>query len=185
MLNEYLEKTKLCIDSIKIHEQLIEKVVELCVNSIKDGNKIIFCGNGGSAADSQHLAAEFMGRFLIDRNPLPAISLTVDTSALTAIGNDYGYEKIFERQLKGIGKKGDILFGLSTSGNSVNIINAMNAASEIGITNISMTGNGGGEMGVLADYLINVESDETNHIQEAQIVLGHFICKLVEERLFL
>ena len=185
MLNKYLEKTKLCIDSIKSHEELIEKVAELCIESIKNGNKIIFCGNGGSAADSQHLAAEFMGRFLIDRNPLPALSLTVDTSALTAIGNDYGYEKIFERQLKGIGNTGDILFGLSTSGNSNNITNAMKEASAIGITNISMTGKGGGMMGELADYLIDVDSNETNHIQEAQIVLGHFICKLVEERLFL
>lgn len=153
-------------------------------DALNAGNKAIFCGNGGSAADSQHLAAELMGRFLIDRDPLPALALTTDTSALTAIGNDYGIENIFSRQLRGIGVKGDILISLSTSGNSANVINAMKMARDIGIITIGLTGESGGKMKVLSDYLINVPSSQTNHIQEMHIAVGHLICQIVESSLF-
>jgi D-sedoheptulose 7-phosphate isomerase len=124
-----------------------------------------------------------MGRFLFDRNPLPAISLTVDTSALTAIGNDYGYEKVFSRQLRGIGRAGDVILGMSTSGNSANVLEAFAAAREIGIRTIGLTGARGGKMSDLSDILIAVPHDKTNHIQEAHIAIGHLICAIVEETL--
>ncbi len=169
---------------LKNKHDIIEKIAQTWITSIKNGNKVIFCGNGGSAADSQHLAAELMGRYLIDRNPMPAMSLTVDTSALTAIGNDYGYENIFSRQLKGVGKKGDCLVGISTSGNSKNIIEAFKVAKDKEIITIAFTGNSGGEMLKLADITLNVPSEITNNIQEMHIACGHIICGIVENNFF-
>lgn len=163
---------------------IIEQIAKAWIEALSKGNKVIFCGNGGSAADSQHLAAELMGRYKIDRNPMPAISLTVDTSALTAIGNDYGYDKVFSRQLRGIGRKGDVLMGISTSGNSKNILDAFAAAKELGITAIAFTGNDGGKMKQAADICLNVPSDTTNSIQEMHIACGHLICGLVEQHFF-
>lgn len=162
----------------------IESASNIIINSLKKNNKVIFCGNGGSAADSQHLAAELLGRYKFDRNPLPAISLTVDTSALTAIANDYGYDHVFSRQLLGLGKKGDVLFCMSTSGNSKNVIEAINIAKQLEIKIISLTGCNDSEISKKSDICIKTTSLETNHIQEMHIAIGHLICEIVEENFF-
>jgi len=159
----------------------IERAATVVVTAIKNGNKVIFCGNGGSAADSQHLAAELIGKFYFNRRSLPAVSLTVNTSIITAIGNDFGFDKVFARQLEGIGKAGDVLIGLSTSGNSENVVEAFRLAKEIGIITIAFTGESGGILRNLADILINVPSNDTPRIQEAHIMVGHIICELVEK----
>jgi D-sedoheptulose 7-phosphate isomerase len=161
----------------------IERAAQSMIASIAAGNKIMFCGNGGSAADSQHLAAELMGRYLRDRAPLPALALTVDTSALTAIGNDYGYVEVFARQLRGVGRRGDVLVGLSTSGNSANVIAAIEAAHLMGIVTVGMTGTNSGRMNDLCDTLIRVPATRTNRIQEMHIAVGHMLCGLVEDAL--
>lgn len=168
---------------IKTLTPKIEEICNMCINSMKNGGKIMFCGNGGSAADSQHLAAELVGRYKINRPALNSIALTTDTSILTAVGNDFGYYTIFERQVEGLGKKGDILIGLSTSGNSKNVILAMQKAKEMGIKTIAFTGEKGGQMKELADITLNVPSDTTNHIQEMHIALGHIICGHIEKAL--
>lgn len=162
---------------------VVSSSADAWISAISKGRKVIFCGNGGSAADAQHLAAELMGRFLFDRDPMPALSLTVDTSALTAIGNDYGYENVFSRQLRGIGQAGDVLVGLSTSGNSRNVVKAFEVAREMGIVTIALTGEKGGLMEPLSDILISVPHGRTNHIQEAHIAVGHLICAIVEREL--
>lgn len=162
----------------------IKKITTIITKAFQNGNKVLFCGNGGSAADAQHLAAEFSGRFYSDRNPLPSEALHCNTSYLTAVANDYGYDVVYSRMVKGIGKKGDVLIGLSTSGNSVNIINALVQAKDSGMITIAMTGKDGGKMKTMADYLINVPSDDTPRIQESHIMIGHIICQLVEENLF-
>ncbi|WP_109122057.1 D-sedoheptulose 7-phosphate isomerase [Azospirillum sp. TSO22-1] len=153
----------------------------LMIEALRGGGKVMFCGNGGSAADSQHFAAELMGRFLVDRPPLPAVALTVDTSALTAIGNDYSYDDIFSRQLRGIGRAGDVLVGISTSGNSRNVVAALQAARELGIRTIGLTGQGGGAMAALCDVALCVPSNKTPRIQEMHLAVGHMLCQLVEE----
>lgn len=162
----------------------IEQSVNIVIKAFQDGNKVLFCGNGGSAADAQHLAAEFSGRFYTDRLPLPAEALHCNTSYLTAVGNDYGYEHIYSRLVKGLAKPGDILIGLSTSGNSANIVNAFQVAKEIGVTTIGFTGDTGGNMRDISDILINVPSTDTPRIQESHITIGHIICQLVEAQLF-
>jgi D-sedoheptulose 7-phosphate isomerase len=182
-----LIKTKTVIEGIINNTTLQEKileVIELCVDTLKNGNKIIFCGNGGSAADSQHLAAELVSRFNFDRPALPAIALTTDTSALTAIGNDYGYEKVFSRQLEAIGKNGDILFGFSTSGRSKNIILAFEIAKKMNIKTVGMLGFDGRDIGKISDFSINIPSNETPKIQEGHACIGHIICGLIEEIMF-
>lgn len=171
-------------NKLKAKSVIVELIANVWIDALKNGNKVIFCGNGGSAADSQHLSAELMGRYKFDRNPLPAMSLTTDTSALTAIGNDYGYECVFSRPLKGIGNKGDVLVGISTSGNSKNIIAAFETAKQMGITTVAFTGNSGGKMREIADYCLNVPSDITNNIQEMHIACGHMICGIVENHFF-
>lgn len=163
---------------------VIEAVVEKLVVAFKNGNKVLFCGNGGSAADAQHLAAEFSGRFYTDRDPLPSDALHCNTSYLTAVANDYGYDLVYSRMIKGIGKKGDVLIGLSTSGNSENITKALQTAKEIGMITAGFTGEGGGKMKTFCDYLINVPSNDTPRIQESHITIGHIMCQLVEEQLF-
>ncbi len=175
-------KQKLMADEAMIAR--IEEVKNLMVTAFKNGNKVLFCGNGGSAADAQHLAAEFSGRFYFDRDPLPSEALHCNSSYLTAVGNDYGYELVYSRLIKGMGKPGDILVGLSTSGNSVNIMNAMAEAKKIGMINVAFTGESGGKLKAMCDYLINVPSSDTPRIQESHITVGHIICELVESELF-
>lgn len=162
----------------------IEEVVALMLRALKSGNRIYFCGNGGSAADAQHLAAEFSGRFYFDRDALPAEALHCNTSYITAVGNDYGYDVIYARLIKGIGIKGDFLVGLSTSGNSANIVQAFEVAREKGMVTVGFTGESGGKMKVLSDYLLNIPSTDTPRIQESHIMVGHIICQLVEEQYF-
>lgn len=162
----------------------IQQLTEQIVAAFNRGNKVLFCGNGGSAADAQHLAAEFSGRFYTDRNPLPSEALHCNTSYLTAVANDYGYEFVYSRLLKGMGKEGDILVGLSTSGNSGNIIKAFELARTMGITTVGFTGETGGKMKELSDLLVNVPSNDTPRIQECHITIGHIVCQLVEAILF-
>jgi D-sedoheptulose 7-phosphate isomerase len=164
--------------------QIIEKAAEEIIFAYKNGGKVLFCGNGGSAADAQHLAAELSGRFYYDRDPLPAEALHVNTSYLTAIANDYGYDVAYSRLVKGTGKKGDVLVGLSTSGNSINIIKAFETAESKGMITIGLTGSTGGKMKDISRYLINVPSNDTPRIQEAHIMIGHIICEIVESKLF-
>ena len=179
--------------SISVKQQLladdriietVKKCVEVITSAFKNGNKVLFCGNGGSAADAQHLAAEFSGRFYIDRDALPAEALHCNTSYLTAVANDYSYDVIYSRMINGIGKKGDVLVGLSTSGNSINIIKAFETAKEKEMITIGFTGASGGKMKTVSGYLLNVPSTDTPRIQESHILLGHIICELVEENLF-
>ena len=155
----------------------------MCIEALRRGNKIMFCGNGGSAADSQHLAAELVGRYKMNRPAMNAVALTVDTSILTAVGNDYGYDTIFERQVEGIGKEGDVLVGLSTSGNSKNVLLAFAKAKKQGIKTLALTGNAGGKMKEEADLTINVPSDTTNNIQEMHIAVGHLLCGVIEKEI--
>lgn len=164
--------------------QKVEDCVQIVTNAFKAGNKVWFCGNGGSAADAQHLAAEFSGRFYKNRKALPSEALHCNTSYLTAVANDYSFDDIYSRMLDGIGSKGDILIGLSTSGNSKNIINAFAVAKHKQITSIAFTGTSGGLLKDCADILINVPSTVTPRIQESHIMIGHIICELVEENLF-
>jgi D-sedoheptulose 7-phosphate isomerase len=162
----------------------IEKVVEVIVASLQNNGRIYFCGNGGSAADAQHLAAEFSGRFYTDRKALPAEALHCNTSYLTAVANDYSFDLVYARLIDGIGNKGDVLVGLSTSGNSGNIVKAFEVANEKGITTVGFTGFTGGTMKASSDYLINVPSTDTPRIQESHILIGHIVCQLVEEKLY-
>lgn len=162
----------------------IAEVTKVVADAFRNGNRVYFCGNGGSAADAQHLAAEFTGRFYSDREPLPAEALHVNTSFITAVANDYSYDEVYQRAVKAHGRKGDVLFGISTSGNSKNILLAQEEAKKRGMTVISFTGETGGKMKEQADYLFNVPSTDTPRIQETHILIGHIICQLVEEDLF-
>lgn len=162
----------------------VQAVAEMMVESLQAGGKVHFCGNGGSAADAQHLAAELSGRFYYDRSPLNAEALHCNTSYLTAVGNDYGYDLVFSRLLRGTAKKGDVIVGISTSGNSKNILEAFKAAKEMGLHIVAMTGASGGQMKDYADILLNVPSTDTPRIQESHIMLGHIFCELVESTMF-
>src|SRR5450631_4877858 len=164
--------------------QTISSVVDLIVNSFKAGNRVYFAGNGGSAADAQHLAAEFSGRFYTDRLALPAEALHCNTSYLTAVANDYSYDEIYARLIRGIANPGDVLIGLSTSGNSGNIVKAFEAARKKNVITIGFTGEGGGKMKEISDYLFNIPSSDTPRIQESHILLGHIVCELVENGYF-
>jgi D-sedoheptulose 7-phosphate isomerase len=164
--------------------QTIAEVVAVIVAAFQRGNHVYFCGNGGSAADAQHLAAEFSGRFYLDRKALPAEALHCNTSYLTAVANDYSYDAVYARLIDGIGNSGDVLVGLSTSGNSGNIVNAFEAAKAKGITTVGFTGTTGGLLKSASDYLINIPSADTPRIQESHILIGHIICQLVEEKYF-
>lgn len=163
---------------------LIREVALECIKAYKNGNKTILAGNGGSAADAQHIAAEFVSRFYFDREGLPSIAITTDSSILTAIGNDYGYERLFARQIESQAKKGDIFIGISTSGNSANIIEALKMCKSKGVISVGLTGESGGKMRDLCDYCIKVPSNKTPRIQESHILIGHIICAIVEEELF-
>jgi len=163
---------------------LVMQVAMRIAKSLEQGGKVFFFGNGGSAADAQHLAAEFTGRFLKERRPLPALALSVNSSSLTAIGNDYGFDIVFARQLEALGKEGDVAVGISTSGNSPNVIRALETAHSKSIFSVALTGKSGGTMKNIADCTICIPSEETPRIQECQILTGHLICELVEEVLF-
>jgi D-sedoheptulose 7-phosphate isomerase len=160
-------------------------VVKLISRCFEAGNKLFFFGNGGSAADAQHLAAEFVNRYIMDRPPLPAIALTTDASILTSVSNDFSFSEIFSKQLKALGKEGDVAVGISTSGASPNIIKAFEVAKEMGMKTIALTGNDGGSLAKIADFSLIVPSSSTPRIQEAHILIGHILCELVEHYLFL
>jgi D-sedoheptulose 7-phosphate isomerase len=164
--------------------QNLEDLAEICIKSLKSGGKVLFCGNGGSAADAQHLAAELSGRFYYDRPPLNSEALHVNTSYLTAVANDYSYDEIYARLIRGLGKKGDVLIGLSTSGNSANVVKAFMAATEKEMITAGFTGLGGGKMKAYSQFTIQVPSTDTPRIQEAHILLGHILCEYIEAKLF-
>jgi D-sedoheptulose 7-phosphate isomerase len=162
----------------------IEKIVSLSVKAFKEDKKILFCGNGGSASDAQHIAAELSGRFYVDRPPLYAEALHVNSSFMTAVANDFGFDQTFARMLEACGRKGDILVGISTSGNSNNVVNALKKAKDLGMKSVGFTGKGTSEMSSYCDIIIKVPSDDTPRIQEAHILIGHVICKLIEQEMF-
>lgn len=162
---------------------LVERASEICAQSVRSGGKVMFCGNGGSAGDAQHLAAELVGRLVRNRSPLPGLALNTDSSAVTCIANDFGYDDIFVRQVLGLGRKGDTLIAISTSGQSPNVIKAVDAAREIGVTTIGFLGKGGGPLAGKVDLSIVVPSDETARVQEAHIFIGHVMCALLERHL--
>ena len=167
----------------KTMEQMdvIQLMAERCKEALKAGNQVLFCGNGGSAADAQHLAAELIGRFQKERRSLASIALTTDTSILTAVANDYGYDEVFARQVEGLGRSGDVLIGISTSGNSANVVKAALKARDTGMHTIAFTGEGGGKLKDICDITFAVPSKVTARIQEMHIMVGHIICELVEE----
>ncbi|MCH5285023.1 MAG: SIS domain-containing protein [Akkermansiaceae bacterium] len=162
----------------------VAEVADMCISALSHGGKIIFCGNGGSASQSQHLAAELVGRYKLNRPAMNALSLTVDTSNLTAIANDYGYDTIYARQLEGVGKSGDVLIGLSTSGDSRNVVLAFEKAAQMGISTIALVGSRGGQMATLADRALAVPADTSAHIQELHLATGHLICDLIEKHFY-
>ena len=164
--------------------EIIQKIVDLCVKVLQDGGAIYWCGNGGSAADAQHLSAELSGRFYFDREPLKSDALHCNTSYVTAVGNDYGYDIIYSRLIKGLARKGDIIIGISTSGKSKNIVNAFKTAKEIGVHTIGFTGKNGNDFTDLTDLLFQTDSTDTPRIQETHILVGHIICEMIEERMF-
>jgi len=161
--------------------ELVNEAAWACIRALEVGGKLIFFGNGGSAADSQHLAAELTGRYLRKRQALGAIALTTNTSCLTAIGNDYSYDEVFSRQIAALGGKADIAIGISTSGHSKNVILALRKAKEKGLTTVALTGSSGGEVRHLADYCLRIPTEQTPRIQEAHILLGHILCEIIEE----
>ena len=162
----------------------IEKIVEFSVKAFKDDKKMLFCGNGGSASDAQHISAELSGRFYTNRPPLYAEALHVNSSYMTAVANDFGYDETYARMLEACGREGDILVGISSSGNSLNVVKALKKANELGLTTIGFTGSRGGEMNSICDIMIKVPSDDTPRIQEVHILVGHIICQLIEEEMF-
>ena len=159
----------------------VEIAAQKCIDCLKNGGKILLFGNGGSAADAQHIAAELVGRYKVERKSLPAIALTTDTSALTAIGNDYGYIHVFDRQVEGLANKGDVVIGISTSGNSINVINALKVASKLNCITIGFSGQNGGEMNKICNINLAAPSEDTPRIQEMHILIGHTICHLIDQ----
>ena len=175
--NEHLKASRATMESVG---DSLEIAAKLCIDSLKKGGKILIFGNGGSAADAQHIAAELVGRYKADRRGLAAIALTTDTSALTSIGNDYGYDRVFDRQVEALANKGDIVIGISTGGSSGNVINGLKTASDLGCKTIGLSGRDGGEMNALCDINIVVPAEDTPRIQEMHIVIGHTICHLID-----
>lgn len=182
IMESYKTKKTLCEDDSLIN--IIKIVTEKAIVAYKNHNKILLAGNGGSAADAQHIAGELVSRFKFDRPGLPAIALTTDTSIITSIGNDYGYDKLFERQIQANGIKGDIFIGITTSGNSINIIKAFEMCRKKGIITVGLTGISGGKVEKLCNYCIKAPSNETPRIQESHIMIGHIICAIIEKELF-
>lgn len=177
---EHLQTTELSCESLSAP---IKKISQLLAHSLANGGTLFWCGNGGSAADSQHLAAELVGRFKKNRRALRSIALTTDTSVLTCVANDYSYDDIFARQVEALGRPGDVLIGISTSGNSENVLRAFKAAKELGLMTIALLGKGGGYIKDLADHALVIPSDSTARIQEAHILIGHILCELIEQEL--
>lgn len=172
--------------TIQVKEELLDEIVksaEMIIAALKRGNKLLLCGNGGSAADAQHIAAEFIGRFVRERRSLPAIALTTDTSALTAIGNDYGFTQVFARQVEGLAVKGDVLIAISTSGDSSNVLMAVEVAHENGCSVIGLTGATGGKLSAVSDICLNVPVTETARIQEMHLLIEHLLCDLADKAL--
>ncbi len=180
----HLENSARILQGLIAEQEKIAKLAEEMIACLRRGNKLLICGNGGSASDSQHFAAELVGRLQRDRFPLPAIALTSDIAILTAVGNDYGFEQIFLRQVQALGRPGDILVGLSTSGNSPNVLQAMQAAAEQQIRTLMLSGKGGGEMARRADEAIVIKSDISQYIQEGQLAIIHIWCELIEDAIF-
>ena len=183
LINSSIEVKQKILTDPKLLKAISDSV-DLISNALLDHKRIYFCGNGGSAADAQHLAAEFSGRFYKDRKALPAEALHCNTSYITAVANDYSYDVVYARLIEGIGEKGDVLVGLSTSGNSVNIVKAFEMAHTKGLSTIALTGSTGGVLKSMSDFLLNVPSSDTPRIQESHILIGHIICFLVEEKVF-
>ena len=186
-LKDYLDESSQFVLNMVSDPTLLSLLFEIaneCLNRLQTGNKLLFVGNGGSAADCQHMAGEYVSRFLIERNGLPAIALTTDTSILTAIGNDYGYEMVFSRQIEALGRKGDLLFAYSTSGNSQNILKAIETAKKMGISVVGMTGLNRGKLDTMCDFIFKTPSKRTPQIQEGHLIAGHAICALVEKQFF-
>lgn len=188
-MEDYVIKT--FKESIRVKENFLNEnlgrlvnVIEAITSALKAGNKVLIFGNGGSAADAQHIAAEFVNRFMIERPPLPAIALTTDTSVITSISNDYDFSEIFSKQIRAIGQAGDIAWGISTSGNSPNVLKGLEMAKKLGLVTVAFTGKDGGDIGKVADFSINVSSNVTARIQETHITAGHAICELVDIKLF-
>ncbi len=182
---------KIFRESIQLKESFVSEnlirivnVVEAITAALKAGNKILIFGNGGSAADAQHLAAEFVNRFMIERPPLPAIALTTDSSVLTSIGNDYSFGEVFSKQIRAIGQTGDVAWGISTSGASPNVVKALDTAKKMGLVTVGFTGKDGGDVARIADFTLNVSSNSTPRIQEVHITVGHVICEMVDFKLF-
>ena len=183
LIRDTLEEHISVARAMQTLEPIIAEAGGMCADALKSGRRIYFCGNGGSAADAQHIAAELIGRFVGERRSLPAVALTTDTSALTAIGNDYGYDQVFSRQVEGLAEEGDVLIAISTSGNSENILKAVQAAKELGTCVIGLSGKSGGELHNVVDLSLVVPSDVTARIQEMHIVVGHLLCALIERQL--
>jgi len=180
-LNESIENHRKVIENLANQSNEILDIINIAKYTLSNQNKILFCGNGGSAADSQHLAAEFTGRFISKKQPLRAIALTTDTSAITAIGNDFSFDEIFSRQVNALGVKGDLLFAISTSGNSANVLKAVEESKKIGIKSIGLLGNDGGKLSEICDHSIVIKSNITSRIQEAHIFIGHLVCESVDD----
>ena len=178
--DEFNAHLKVVQESIKSVKSSIKDASKICIDSLNNGGKVLICGNGGSAADAQHIAAEFVGRYKIERKGLSAIALTTDSSALTAIGNDYGYDKVFERQVEALAHPNDVVIGISTGGTSINVINAFNIANEIGCKTIGFSGRSGGQMNKCCDINIVVPAEDTARIQEMHILFGHILCQLID-----
>ena len=179
--HEFSEHIKVSIETIKSIGKPIEIAAKFCIDSLKNGNKILIFGNGGSAADAQHIAAELVGRYKTERKGIPAIALTTDTSAITSIANDYGYLHVFDRQVEALANKDDVAIGISTGGSSTNVISALKLANDFGCKTIGLSGKGGGEFNSLCDVNIIVPSEDTPRIQEMHIVIGHTICHLIDQ----
>ena len=182
--NHAEEGAKLRLSFFAENAHVVDSAALAMARSLAAGGKVLVCGNGGSAADAQHMTGELLGRFLMERPSLPAVALTVDTSTLTAIGNDYGYDEVFARQVQGLGRAGDVLLAISTSGNSGNVVKAIEAARSAGLCVVGFTGKGGGRMAELCDHLVNVPSSHTPHIQEIHEAVMHLLCQLTDHYLF-
>ena len=186
-IRDQIKKSYETKQSLYSNEPLLDAIIDVaqkCLGLYKNGKKTLLAGNGGSAADAQHIAAELVGRYGFDRPSIPSLALTTDTSNLTAIGNDYGYDYVFSRQLEGMGQEGDLFIGISTSGNSKNIINAFLSAKKKGITTVALVGKDGGEMAKIADISLIVPSNSTPRIQESHILIGHILCDIIEKEMF-
>jgi len=182
-LSSSVENFTYVLNDTNIHTK-IEKIIDLSIKAFRNDKKMLFCGNGGSASDAQHIAAELSGKFYVDRPPLNAEALHVNSSFITAVANDYGYDEIYSRMVQASGRAGDILVGISTSGNSINVIKAIKKAKEIGIITIGLTGKKTGDMDSICDVIIKAPTNDTPRVQEMHILIGHIICQLIEEKMF-